>query len=69
MRVETAPPPERGVHGSVAVDLLDASALIAAALGARVTLTVAGRYSWLDRLASAVVQSDAAAFVPLPRVL
>ncbi|MDB4967013.1 MAG: TonB family protein / TonB-dependent receptor [Myxococcales bacterium] len=67
VRVETTAEPERGVHGSVALDLLDASALLSATLGARVTLTVAGRYSWLDRLATAVVHGDAAAFVPLPR--
>ena len=67
VEVETAPPPARGVHGYAEADVLDASALVSAAIGRRLTLTVAGRYSWLDRLAGAVVSKETAALVPLPR--
>lgn len=67
VQVETAPLPSSGVHGYVAADVLDASALLSAAIGKRLTVAVAGRYSWLDRLAGAIVPASAAAFVPLPR--
>jgi hypothetical protein len=66
VNVETAPLP-RGVHGYVAADLLDVSALVSASLGPRLTVAVAGRFGWLDRLAAAVVSPDVASFVPLPR--
>jgi carboxypeptidase family protein len=66
VRVEGAAPPPAGVHGEVGVDVLDGSALLSYARG-RFAVTVAGRYSWLDRLAGVVVRGDAAAFIPLPR--
>ena len=66
VRIEGAPPPPDGAHGEIGADLLDGSALLSYARG-RFALTVAGRYSWLDRAAAAVVQGDAAAFIPLPR--
>jgi len=61
----TAPPPD-GVHGEVGADVLDGSALLSYTRG-RIAITVAGRYSWLDRLAGTVIHGDAAAFIPLPR--
>ncbi|HEX4459979.1 MAG TPA: hypothetical protein VIA18_18505 [Polyangia bacterium] len=66
VRVETAAPPAAGLHGYVAADLLDGSALVSYASG-RFSVTVAGRYGWLDRVAGAVVSPDVQAFVPLPR--
>ena len=66
LRIDTAPPPAPGLHGEVGADLLDGAALLSLQRG-RFSLTMAGRYSWLDRLAGAVVSGDAAAFVPLPR--
>jgi hypothetical protein len=66
VRVDGAAPPAAGVHGEVGADLLDGAALLSYARG-RFAVTVAGRYSWLDRLAGAVVRGDAAAFIPLPR--
>jgi len=66
VRVDGAPAPAAGFHGEIGADLLDGSALLSYARG-RFALTVAGRYSWLDRAAAAVVQGDAAAFIPLPR--
>lgn len=66
VRVETAPPPAAGLHGDLAADLLDGSALLSYAAG-RFSVTVAGRYGWLGSLAGAVVSPDVQAFVPLPR--
>lgn len=56
---------EDGVHGHLAADLLDSSALLTAALGARLHLAVAGRYGYFDRLVS-LVAPGAAALVPIP---
>ena len=66
VRVDGAAAPPSGFHGEVGADVLDGSALLSYAAG-RFAITVAGRYSWLDRLAGAVVHGDAAAFIPLPR--
>jgi len=66
VRIDGAAPPPAGLHGDVGADILDGSALLSYARG-RFAITVAGRYSWLDRLAGAVVHGDAAAFIPLPR--
>jgi TonB dependent receptor len=66
VRVETAGPPAAGLHGDVAVDLLDGSARLSYSAG-RFSVTIAGRYGWLDHLAGAVVSPDVQAFVPLPR--
>jgi hypothetical protein len=66
VRIDGIAPPPPGFHGEVGADLLDGSALLSYANG-RFAITVAGRYSWLDRAATAVVHGDAAAFVPLPR--
>jgi hypothetical protein len=64
VRVTTASPTKPGLHGEVAVDVLDASAQLAYA-GPRVRAVVAGRYGWLDKLASAVAPSAGDA-IPLP---
>lgn len=66
VRIDGAAPPPPGFHGEVGADVLDGSALLSYTRG-RFSLTVAGRYSWLDRLAGVVVHGDAAAFIPLPR--
>lgn len=67
VRVDTAAPPDAGVHGDAGADLLDASARLSFAVGKRVAIAVGGRYSWLDRLAGAIVSSDVASFAPMPR--
>jgi hypothetical protein len=66
VRIDGAEAPAAGLHAEVGADVLDGSALLSYARG-RFAVTVAGRYSWLDRLAGAVVHGDAAAFIPLPR--
>ncbi len=67
VRVETQPLPASGVHGYVAADLIDASAMVSAALGPRLSVAVAGRYSYLDRLLPLVTSADFGDFVPIPR--
>jgi TonB family protein len=67
VKVETRALPERGVHGAVQVDVLDASATLTAALGDRVRVAASGRYSYLDRLLAGVVAPDVADFFPIPR--
>ncbi len=65
VRIDGAAPPPPGFHGEVGADVLDGSALLSWTRG-RFAITIAGRYSWLDRLAGLVVHGDAAAFIPLP---
>jgi TonB family protein len=67
VKIELAPLTKEGVHGYVAADIMDTSMMIAAALTPRLRVGIAGRVSYLDRLASAVVSSDVGDFVPIPR--
>ena len=59
--------PKAGVHGYVAADVIDASALVSAAVTPRLRLGVAGRVSYLDRLLPTVTSADVGDFVPIPR--
>jgi len=66
VRVTTAAPAQPGLHGEVALDVLDASAQLAYA-GRRVRAVVSGRYGWLDKLAGALAPSATAGdALPLP---
>lgn len=56
-----------GVHGSVSVDLLDASAALGARLGSRVHVVAAGRYSYLDRALRALSGVELGDYFPLPQ--
>ena len=67
VRVETKELPSRGVHGYVAADVLDASAMITAAIGSRVRLAVAGRYSYLDKILSGILSAESTEIFPVPR--
>ena len=67
VRVETRDLPPEGVHGFVAADFLDASAMVSAAIGRHVKVGVAGRGSYLDRLLSGVLAADAGDLFPIPR--
>lgn len=60
-------PIEAGFHGELAADLLDASAQLSASLGKRLRVRAAGRYSYLDRVLTAVSREDLGDFFPLPR--
>lgn len=59
--------PEAGFHGALSVDALDAAAVLSASLGRRVTLKVAGRYGYFDRLLTALVGERVGDAFPLPR--
>lgn len=56
-----------GWHGELAADLLDASLAITGALGSRLRIFVGGRYSYLDRLLSALSRPELGAYFPLPQ--
>ncbi|HEY7955607.1 MAG TPA: TonB family protein [Polyangia bacterium] len=67
VRVDTRPLPERGVHGYVAADVLDASAMISAAIGKRLRVAVAARYSYLDKLLGGIISPKVNDYFPIPR--
>ncbi|HEX4446102.1 MAG TPA: TonB-dependent receptor [Polyangiaceae bacterium] len=67
VRVETRDLDEPGLHGDVAADTLDGSALARAALGNRVHVAIAGRYGWIDPLLRAVDAHDIDQFFAIPR--
>jgi TonB family protein len=67
VRIDLGSLPKAGVHGYVATDVMDTSALISAALTPRLRIGVAGRYSYLDRLLTSVTSADVGDFVPIPR--
>lgn len=67
VKIDTRALPEKGIHGSVQVDVLDASATLSAAIGDRLRIAVSGRYSYLDRLLAGVISPDVADFFPIPR--
>jgi TonB family protein len=67
VKVETRALPQKGVHGYVAADVLDASAMLTATLSPSVRLGLAGRYSYLDRILAAVTTQDIGDYFPIPR--
>jgi len=67
VRVETRPLPSKGVHGYVAADVLDASAMVTAAVGKKLRVGVAGRYSYLDAILGALTSQDVGELFPIPR--
>lgn len=67
VRVELAQQSTTGVHGYVAADILDTSAMVTAAVTPRLRLSVAGRVSYLDRLMAKVASSDIGDYFPIPR--
>ena len=67
VRVETRPLPAVGVHGYAAVDVLDASAMVTAAINKKVRIGIAGRYSLLDRILAGIISADVGDFFPIPR--
>ncbi|MGD0675053.1 MAG: TonB-dependent receptor [Polyangiaceae bacterium] len=67
VRVETKDLPKSGLHGYVAADTLDGSAMMTAAFGDRVRIAVAGRYGWLDSVLSALDAPNVDQFFAIPR--
>ena len=66
VRIETRQLPDQGLHGYVAADALDGSAMLSGKAGG-VKVAVAGRLSWLDRLLPLVTSSDIGDYFPIPR--
>ncbi|MFT3770575.1 MAG: TonB-dependent receptor [Minicystis sp.] len=66
VRLRTRELPDEGVHGRASADLLDAGAMITAAIGGRLRVAVGGRVSYLDRIVAGVAPG-AADLVPIPR--
>ncbi len=58
---------EPGVHGSAAVDVIDASLSARAKVTDRLHVAIAGRRSHLDSVVSGVTSTDVADVVPIPR--
>ena len=67
VRLQTRDLPREGVHGAISADLLDASAMVSAAVSGRARIAVAGRVSYLDRILAGVVSPAASDYFPLPR--
>ena len=67
VRIETRSLPTAGVHGYVAADVLDASALLSVAVTKKLRLGISGRYSYLDKLLPVVTSQDVGDFFPIPR--
>lgn len=67
VRITTKEWPRDGLHASVGADFLDAGAVVSTAIGERVRFGGAARFSYLDRLAGAVVSPDVFDTLPIPR--
>ncbi len=67
VRIDLGSLPKDGIHGYVAADVLDTSALVSMALTPRLRLAIAGRFSYLDRELPLVTSEDVSDFVPIPR--
>jgi len=67
VRIELAPLAREGVHGYVAADVMDTSAMLSGVVNPRLRLAAAGRISYLDKLLPVFTSSDVGDFVPIPR--
>ncbi|MDB4979545.1 MAG: TonB family protein / TonB-dependent receptor [Myxococcales bacterium] len=67
VKIELGPLQREGVHGYVAADVIDTSAMVSAALTPQLRLALAGRISYLDRVLQGVTAKDVGEFVPIPR--
>jgi TonB family protein len=67
VRIDLGPLAKNGVHGYVAADVLDTSALLSWAATPSLRLAVAGRISYLDRALPLVTSADVGDFVPIPK--
>lgn len=56
-----------GLHAELSADLLDAAAVLSGSLGSRLRLLFGGRYSYLDRLLSALAPPGLGDLFPLPQ--
>lgn len=66
VRVDTETPDKLGIHGRVAADVFDASAMLSSSFGERARATAAARFSLIDQLAKGL-DDDVGEYVPIPR--
>ncbi len=64
--IDTRAPRADKIHGYVAADIIDASAMLEAPLSGRTRAAAAGRVSYLDRALNTVTSRDVGEFVPIP---
>lgn len=55
-----------GVHGFVAADVIDASAMVEAPINSSTRIAIAGRKSYLDRAINVVTNRDVQSYIPIP---
>jgi TonB family protein len=67
VKAETRTLPREGTHGYVALDAIDASALVSTALSSTARIAVAGRRSHLGDVLSRITSEDVGDFVPIPQ--
>jgi TonB family protein len=67
VQVETRDPATDRLHGSAAVDLIDASAAVTGPVADKVTAAITGRRSHLDWVLGEVTSKDVTAFFPIPQ--
>jgi TonB family protein len=67
IKVDTRDPATDRLHGSGAVDLIDAAAAATGPVADHVSFAVAGRRSHLDSVLGQVTSKDVAAFFPIPK--
>ncbi|HEY1533811.1 MAG TPA: TonB-dependent receptor plug domain-containing protein, partial [Polyangiaceae bacterium] len=67
IQVDTRAPATDRLHGSGAVDLIDAAAAATGPISDHVSFAVAGRRSHLDWVLGQVTSKDVAAFFPIPK--
>jgi hypothetical protein len=66
VRVDTKTPDKKGVHGSLAADVFDASGMLSSTIGERDRATAAARVSLIDQIAKGL-DDDVGEYVPIPR--
>jgi TonB family protein len=58
---------DRGFHGSIAADVLDAAGSVRASLGEKIHVEIAARKSYLDALLPVFTSRDVSSLFPVPR--
>ncbi len=66
VRIDTKTPDKQGVHGVVAGDVFDASAMLSSSIGKNSSAAASARVSVIDQLAKGL-DSDVGEYVPIPR--
>ena len=67
VKVDTRDPASDRLHGSAAVDLIDASAAVTGPIADKFSAAIAARRSHLDAVLNQLTSKDVAAFFPIPR--